>query len=429
MMVEKEREQKRQVKLMEREAKQQAKIQQASVNLINFLLFLSQIINYFLSVFINRWLKFIHHQLLHKVNSFLLCIISRFPFLITRKELPTTGVPNINPIIGSMGQEAAVLSQAIMNMHNNTASPSPLLFHSPTVFGNFTFKPQATISSPQLKPLQFHTTHPPAPPPPAPSSSTQQTLDSLFEDANMLSKEQRGQITDFLTGRCRTSPNPNQPIVEMLLNEKQVRGDDGREWSEQILFEINYTRCTWRKLRRRKPLNQNNNNSNPHVHSQNPNMHSNPALSNPNPNLNINHTHPSLNLNPSVNMYTNSSLSNANHTLPSNPNHLTATNNLSPSPTLHPTLHSNLIPNLSLHQNPNASSTSNHNVNINPNHMGMTSTINNINPNLHSNLNPAIPSINHHMGIGTVNHSMNQVTHPNVSGITSDVVLPKINQL
>jgi hypothetical protein len=96
---------------------------------------------------------------------------------------------------------------------------------------------------------------PPSIPPRAVPSTTQHTLDTLFDDANMVTEQQKTQITDFMTGKCSAAPDPLKPVVQILLSEKMVE-DDSKLWIEQILFEINYTECTWLKLRCRKPANR-----------------------------------------------------------------------------------------------------------------------------------------------------------------------------
>lgn len=84
--------------------------------------------------------------------------------------------------------------------------------------------------------------------------STEDILSSLFENANRVNDAQKAVVSDFMYGKSKVPPDPNNPISQLLLHEEEIKTDDGRLWSEQILFEINYTSGTWRKLRRRKPL-------------------------------------------------------------------------------------------------------------------------------------------------------------------------------
>ena len=83
------------------------------------------------------------------------------------------------------------------------------------------------------------------------SPSTEKILSDLFEKANAIRDDEKQLISDFLYGRS----SGNTGAIQILLNEERFfNSEDGNWWSEQILFELNYSTGTWRKLRRRRPI-------------------------------------------------------------------------------------------------------------------------------------------------------------------------------
>ena len=111
--------------------------------------------------------------------------------------------------------------------------------------------PPARTPSPALPPP----TTPVAPTTPTQPGQTIVTPDSLLENANSLSTEDRQVVLKFLMGD-RTNPNPAQGnIHQILLNfETKVNPQNGGYYQEQLIFEMNYETGTWRKLRRKKTL-------------------------------------------------------------------------------------------------------------------------------------------------------------------------------
>lgn len=82
--------------------------------------------------------------------------------------------------------------------------------------------------------------------------SFNQSIDSLFDQANQLTPANKQTILNFLSGD-RINPNPEKPVQQFLLNlEKKINPENGVAFIEQLIFEINYEKGTWRKLRRKK---------------------------------------------------------------------------------------------------------------------------------------------------------------------------------
>lgn len=151
--------------------------------------------------------------------------------MVTRPFIGINSVPTLRPILPPKMNNFQYQSPGMnmMQYHHH---------HHPNI-GN----PNPSNNIPSLQP-QPQVTQP----------TTEDILASLFENANCVNEEQRRLVSEFMYGKSKVAPDPNNPISQLLLHEEQLHTDDGRLWSEQILFEINYNSGTWRKLRRRKQL-------------------------------------------------------------------------------------------------------------------------------------------------------------------------------
>eukprot|EP00475_Leptophrys_vorax_P041970 TRINITY_DN7913_c0_g2_i1.p1 TRINITY_DN7913_c0_g2~~TRINITY_DN7913_c0_g2_i1.p1 ORF type:complete len:545 (-),score=123.03 TRINITY_DN7913_c0_g2_i1:45-1679(-) len=77
-----------------------------------------------------------------------------------------------------------------------------------------------------------------------------QQLQSIVADANALASEDRALIERFLLGQEIRPPNSEPQKV--VLSENLVTGEDGLIYKDIILFEMNFDRGSWRKLKKRK---------------------------------------------------------------------------------------------------------------------------------------------------------------------------------
>jgi hypothetical protein len=73
----------------------------------------------------------------------------------------------------------------------------------------------------------------------------------IFDQADQLSPEEKETIISFLTGQNRQNPDPSTPVRQFLLHsETKAHPESGGAFTEMLVFEINYSNGTWRKLRR-----------------------------------------------------------------------------------------------------------------------------------------------------------------------------------
>jgi hypothetical protein len=85
-------------------------------------------------------------------------------------------------------------------------------------------------------------------PPQPPQPTLEETLASLFQNANEATDFDRDLVMNFLRGD-KTGMLPNQPIRTVTLH-KEKKEMEGKVVLETVLFEMNYESGTWRKLKR-----------------------------------------------------------------------------------------------------------------------------------------------------------------------------------
>jgi len=79
--------------------------------------------------------------------------------------------------------------------------------------------------------------------------------EGLFDNVNQLSTSDRQLIIDFLSGNHENPNSADEPIKQIILHQEVVVSPDGCQTVfEQLIFEINYLKGTWRKLRRKRNI-------------------------------------------------------------------------------------------------------------------------------------------------------------------------------
>jgi len=139
-----------------------------------------------------------------------------------------------------------------MNLNSLLAAT---LSQNPGMPGMMPFMPRPASPNVNLTGLPLKSPDMSAPPAPQPMQPASQiiTADTLLENCNRLTQENRRNILAFLSGN-RVNPNPLAgPQQQILLNYEEKQNQETR-FAELLVFEINYDTGTWRKLRRKKPL-------------------------------------------------------------------------------------------------------------------------------------------------------------------------------
>lgn len=109
-------------------------------------------------------------------------------------------------------------------------------------------------------PQQYHMATPPGSgmtgPPnasTAPGTVQNNLPNNLFDQANRLTESNRQILINFLSGQVMQAPDADA-VRQILLNEEEKVNEVNGKYLEQIIFEINYSTGSWRKLRRKKIL-------------------------------------------------------------------------------------------------------------------------------------------------------------------------------
>ncbi|KAF9578582.1 hypothetical protein BGW38_005546, partial [Lunasporangiospora selenospora] len=75
---------------------------------------------------------------------------------------------------------------------------------------------------------------------------------TLFQNTNLLTKEDRAYITAFLQGHPVIRPNEQDTVYQIVMNQEQVQDATGKMMYELILIEMNFDTGEWRKIKRKR---------------------------------------------------------------------------------------------------------------------------------------------------------------------------------